>query len=197
MIVGDQFSAEDLALQAIKLGVNKIDVVTRAAEVGTVISVLVARHSSYCTQGKLCQPTSQGVATETSAWPMDKVRIREEYVPTAVTKDGYGIVLANVQYDFEKGSYVKKSRRITLHNISTVIYCTGYKSNLDMLDKKLRPASIKEEYPMISLGQTARDWKMAHNALYEDLGDVPLSTSIVADGVSVFPLVFTLRRVCL
>ena len=145
MMIGDNLSAEDLALQAIKLGVKSIEIVTRAA---------------------------MGVASDTSAWPMDKVDVNENYIPTGVTDDGRGIVLSKVELDHDQDKYVEISgRQITLGDIDTIIYCTGYEPNFEMLDGNLRPAfdiKFKNEIPKDS-------WKMSTNPMSKDLGDIPLN----------------------
>ena len=146
MIIGDAFSAEDLALQAIKLGVESVEIVTRAAE---------------------------GIASETTAWPMDKVDVNENYIPTGVTDDGRGIVLSKVELDHDQDKYVEISgRHITLDDIDTIIYCTGYEPNFEMLDGNLRPGYdmkySKDEIPKDS-------WTMSTNPMSKDLGDIPLS----------------------
>ena len=150
MIVGDQYSAEDLALQAIKLGVEIIEIVTRRGE---------------------------GIACDTGAWPMDKVDINEGYIPTGVTDDGHGIVLSRVKYDWMKDKHVVNSRRqITLEDVDTVIYCTGYVPNFDMLDGNLSPNLNQSSYYLED--EFPKDWKMSNNYLSKDLGDVPIGDTV-------------------
>jgi len=54
--------------------------------------------------------------------------------------------------------------------VATVIYCTGYNCNLDMLDVNLRP---KLGEPVYSNGEMPKDWRMSKNSLSKELGDVP------------------------
>ena len=147
MMIGDNLSAEDLALQAIKLGVKSIEIVTRAG---------------------------QGAASDTSAWPMDKVDINEEYIATGVTDDGRGIVLSKVKYDYDQDKYVvDDGRQITLDDIDTIIYCTGYAPNMDMLDENLKP-NMDGSYSMDEV-PIKDSWKMSKNSLSKDIGDIPPS----------------------
>jgi len=145
MIIGDQFSAEDLALQAIKLGVDSVQIVTRSGE---------------------------GVASDTSAWPMDKVDVHQGWVPSGVARDGYGIMLSKVAYDYDQEKFVENSdTQITLDGIDTIIFCTGYNPNIEMLDEELIPWDrlyAGEELPTDT-------WRMSENALSEDIGDVKLT----------------------
>mmetsp|Transcript_26047 Transcript_26047/g.55997 ORF Transcript_26047/g.55997 Transcript_26047/m.55997 type:complete len:628 (+) Transcript_26047:172-2055(+) len=141
MVIGDSYSAEDLTLQAIKLGVGSVEIVTRGAK---------------------------GAACDTGAWPMDKVDINEHYIPTGITADGRGVVLSKVKYDYDQVKYEEiAGRTITLDEIDTIIYCTGYDENSDMLDKEL----MRSKYPDYKSLLTG--WKMTKNALSKDLGDIP------------------------
>ena len=144
MLVGDSLSAEDLALTAIKLGVETIEVVTRSAE---------------------------GIVTETGYWPEDKVDINENCIVTGVADDGRGVILAKVEYNSVSEKYDPvPGRKITLDCIDTVIYCTGYLPNYDMLDESVpRPTGEPVDGSLLS-----KDWKMSKNKLTKVLGDVPL-----------------------
>ena len=72
LIVGDSYSAEDLTLEAIKLGVEQVDILSR---------------------------TGIGMAYYTGSWPRDCVNVHYAYKPTGVTNDGRGIVLSNGSTD--------------------------------------------------------------------------------------------------
>eukprot|EP00571_Detonula_confervacea_P008383 CAMPEP_0172327738 /NCGR_PEP_ID=MMETSP1058-20130122/59989_1 /TAXON_ID=83371 /ORGANISM="Detonula confervacea, Strain CCMP 353" /LENGTH=659 /DNA_ID=CAMNT_0013044821 /DNA_START=186 /DNA_END=2165 /DNA_ORIENTATION=+ len=173
MVIGDSYSAEDLTLQAIKLGVESVEIVTRGAK---------------------------GAACSTGAWPMDKVDINEHYIPTGITADGRGVVLSKVKYDYDQVKYEEiAGRTITLDEIDTIIYCTGYDENSEMLDKELMRSKypdykslidtiiyctgydensdmldkelMRSKYPDYKSLLTG--WKMTKNALSKDLGDIP------------------------
>eukprot|EP00585_Thalassiosira_rotula_P001324 CAMPEP_0196146124 /NCGR_PEP_ID=MMETSP0910-20130528/22266_1 /TAXON_ID=49265 /ORGANISM="Thalassiosira rotula, Strain GSO102" /LENGTH=626 /DNA_ID=CAMNT_0041408267 /DNA_START=21 /DNA_END=1901 /DNA_ORIENTATION=- len=138
LLIGDSYSAEDLTLQAIKLGVKNVDIISRSGE---------------------------GICVQTGSWPNGCVRIYEEYELTSVTNDGRGVIVTS---DTE-GEAI-------LNDIDTVICCTGYSPNTNMLDPSLVPASNWpcfeennfEEYEML------KDWKMPKNSMSEVLGDIPL-----------------------
>ena len=132
LIIGDNFSAEDITFQAIKLGAETIDIISRSGV---------------------------GIAYQTGSWPGDRVDVHYQYSPVKVTKDGYGVVLSD------------GTKRITLDNIDTVIFCTGYTPNIDMLDKSLRP---NFEGPFFSKYDFPKDWKMSKNALSKEFGDIVL-----------------------
>lgn len=68
LIIGDSYSAEDICLQAIKLGAETVDICSRAGD---------------------------GIASETGSWPLDKVNVHITYMPSGVTDDGYGVLLSN------------------------------------------------------------------------------------------------------
>lgn len=144
LMIGDNYSAEDLALMAVKLGADSIDICSRSGE---------------------------GVACNTGSWPQDRVDIHEMYLPTKVTKDGYGVIISNGE------------EKITLNNIETVIFCTGYAPNMDMLDKSLKP---NFEGPYFSNYSFPKDWKMSKNPLSKEFGDIALgkvsNLSIIREG---------------
>lgn len=144
LIIGDNYSAEDLTLQAIKLGVEEVTI---------------------------CSRSGMGMAYYTEAWPGDKVDVEYGYLPTEVTEDGRGVVLTYFEYDFDSEKYVQQPSSTKTLEVDTIIYCTGFDKNYCMLDPSLRPdgkdASFsKEDFPV--------DWKMRHNALSDEFGDIPL-----------------------
>jgi thioredoxin reductase len=144
LIVGDNYSAEDLTLQAIKLGVEEITI---------------------------CSRSGNGTACETEAWPGDKVDVLEGFLPTGVTNDGRGVILSMSEYDFDKDKYTETSDTRTLEVVDTIIFCTGYSSNYGMLDASLRPDN---ESACFSKDDLPKDWKMTSNFLSEEFGDVPV-----------------------
>ena len=150
LIIGDAYSAEDLALQAIKLGAECVDIVSRS---GT------------------------GAASDTGSWPMDKVDIHTKYTPTGVTSDGHGIILSKLGYDEDREKYViNADKQITVHGVDTVIYCTGYAPNVGMIDDDLRPGGDADypEYCHFPKDEFPASWKMSDNPLSRDIGDIPL-----------------------
>ena len=72
LIIGDSYSAEDLTLEAIKLGCEQVDILSRS---GT------------------------GIAYDCGSWPRDCVDVHYAYKPTGVTNEGRGIVLSNGSTD--------------------------------------------------------------------------------------------------
>jgi trimethylamine monooxygenase len=142
LMIGDSFSAEDLALQAIKLGAETVDICSRSGE---------------------------GIACETGSWPQDRVDIHECYLPTEVTKDGSGVVLSNGKEE------------VTLEDIETVIFCTGYLPNMDMLDESLRPHF---EGPYIFTDyDLPKDWKMSKNPLTREFGHIAIGKILASIGI--------------
>mmetsp|Transcript_12627 Transcript_12627/g.19053 ORF Transcript_12627/g.19053 Transcript_12627/m.19053 type:complete len:611 (-) Transcript_12627:155-1987(-) len=138
LLVGDSYSAEDLTLMAIKLGVKSVDVLSRSA---------------------------WGVACGTASWPRNCVEVHEQYAIVGVSDGGRGIVIENEE----------EEDQITLNEIDTVIFCTGYSMNMDMLDPSLR---LKDKGPFFSdyeeFHKQKMGWKMTKNHLSKDLGDVPI-----------------------
>jgi hypothetical protein len=99
LLVGDSYSAEDLALTAIKRGVNKIYICSRSSE---------GSSASYM-----------------AAWPMDKVQMLDYPVPTAVIQEGKGIQCREVSAMLETYPIKEDGKVWDLKDISTVLFCTG------------------------------------------------------------------------
>ena len=142
LLIGGGYSAEDLALQAIKLGVEKVYVSTRAGNV------------SYVSQ---------------QTFPFDKVETLEFQVPASV--DGDSIHFKWTKWTWASG-YVTTGdeRSTTLRNIDTVIFCTGYEVNLDMLDK-----SLCKGYPKWGMKydlEVPGTWTMPDNLYSDKTGNV-------------------------
>ena len=143
LLVGDSFSSEDLALVAIKAGAAKVYIVSRSGD---------------------------GVVNYISAWPQDKVEIIGGMKATDVIQNGNGIRFQEMEYDTDEWEFrlAEEGETRDVEDLSLVIYCTGYKSNLQMIDNSLKKPYMKPESFDMPKG-----WKMKPNAFSEDLGDVP------------------------
>ena len=134
LMVGGGLSAEDLALMAVKEGVRKIYITTREDE---------------------------SELKDTKRWPHDKVELREA---TAIREvNGKTITLHEVFYSLREGKYVfdeeEGAERYDLPDIDTVIFCTGYKKNLTMLDPTLYDCLPKWNTEL----SIPKDWKPKKN----------------------------------
>eukprot|EP00587_Corethron_hystrix_P003056 CAMPEP_0113307440 /NCGR_PEP_ID=MMETSP0010_2-20120614/6284_1 /TAXON_ID=216773 ORGANISM="Corethron hystrix, Strain 308" /NCGR_SAMPLE_ID=MMETSP0010_2 /ASSEMBLY_ACC=CAM_ASM_000155 /LENGTH=680 /DNA_ID=CAMNT_0000162295 /DNA_START=411 /DNA_END=2452 /DNA_ORIENTATION=- /assembly_acc=CAM_ASM_000155 len=148
LLVGDAYSGEDLALQAIKLGALHVYIYSRRGI---------------------------GVSSYVNAWPYNKVTIFKEFVPTTVFGNGTGIFFAGM-YNEDTGDYEPKGdmrKTIKLKHISTVVYCTGYEARNEMLDESLWYGDLEP-----TLVNMPSNWKMKNNTLTEDLGDVEPSPNM-------------------
>jgi thioredoxin reductase len=147
LLIGGGFSAEDLALQAIKCGVDKIYCATRDSEGGHI--------------------------AQNESWPMDKVEILKGRSPIGVTEDGRCIefeYLKEKSWSGDYGEYEKKDGKTVIRNIDTIIFCTGYDINFGMLDEPLRQGH-PEGYGSPEL-KIHEDWRMQPNKLTKLLGHV-------------------------
>jgi cation diffusion facilitator CzcD-associated flavoprotein CzcO len=132
LLIGGAFSAEDLALQCVKWGATHVDVVTRQddAEVAW-----------------------------TTQWPRRKVKVHSEMAIHTVNHKNGTILLKYVEPIWPFGYQTSKdyaNETVVLKDIQTVIFCTGYSPNLDMLHPSLRPAC----------GQTPRPNMGDHPSLF-------------------------------
>jgi len=112
LLVGGGYSAEDLALMAIKEGVSKV----------------------YCT----CR-SNDSVVMETTCWPYDKVTVYDE---TSIEKvSDSTVMLIDTYWDVKQQKYridTDQAKREVLENIDTIIFCTGYEANMTMLEYTLQ-----------------------------------------------------------
>ncbi|EJK69392.1 hypothetical protein THAOC_09357 [Thalassiosira oceanica] len=132
VLIGGGFSAEDLALQAVKVGVNHVTIVVRDAKGGEVAN--------------------------TRYWPYDKVNVLRGMMVTG-SEGERRIRLSESgdlpEVDESKGCFY-------LDDIETIILCTGYIVNQNMLSmentQKLRRdfGDMEEELLLPD------DWKMDH-----------------------------------
>ncbi len=136
LMVGGELSVEDLALMAIKQGARKIYVTARDED---------------------C------VLLDTKRWPYDKLELCEG---TAIREvNGRTITLHEVSFSLREGKYLfdedEGSERIDLPDIDTVIFCTGYKKNLNMLDPTLYECLPKWDTELT----IPKDWEPEKNEL--------------------------------
>lgn len=141
LIVGGGFSAEDLAIMAIKEGVSRI----------------------YCTY----RGDDEKEMSWTTRWPYDKV----ETLPTTtvVKVEGNTVTLGEVETDHDKGYVLVadgEGKRTVVNDIDTVIFCTGYQANLNMLDPLLAEAYNGDDDSYCGI-KMPKDWKMIKNAAIE------------------------------
>jgi thioredoxin reductase len=141
LIIGGGYSAEDLALTAIKVGVEKVFISIRWTE---------------------------NVVSWTGNWPQGKVQLLPNRTPVKVT--GNRIQFAPLTWMYPD-SYIAIDDKIEaeLSDIDTVILCTGYDANMDMLDEKLREAF---EQPFERKLSVPTDWTMEANSWSDVLGEV-------------------------
>eukprot|EP00978_Attheya_sp_CCMP212_P013911 scaffold35153_cov48-Attheya_sp.AAC.1 len=161
LFIGDSYSSEDLALTAIKRGVKKV---------------------------YICSRSGEGAASYMGAWPMNKVEVLKSSTPTAVINNGKGIRCERVEYSFKSEKYeiVENADCYDMEDISTIIFCTGYRTNMTMLDKSLREEV--EDYDTYM--QMPKDWKMKENNQTEELGHVPPSKYIYPSECTLTPGLF-------
>mmetsp|Transcript_34649 Transcript_34649/g.103490 ORF Transcript_34649/g.103490 Transcript_34649/m.103490 type:complete len:581 (-) Transcript_34649:475-2217(-) len=111
LLVGDSYSAEDLALRALKLG---------------------AKHVYICAR------SGDGDASETKSWPKDKVTVI--FGPPYKVQKGNGFKCQAVYYSAKKQRYRRDDEEdpVKVKDIDTVVLCTGYNPNLDCLDESIQ-----------------------------------------------------------
>ena len=152
LFIGDSLSAEDLALQALKLGAEKIYMSSRSGE---------------------------GQSTDMGGWPGNKVQILKKSLPYHVNEDGSGLYFHQVEWDDDMGEYKRKegSEITEIRNISAVVFCTGYDTNLDYLAPDLKPAFLDSNQEEVKLS-VPEGWISKPNSLSDDVGSVTPSQEL-------------------
>lgn len=151
LLIGGGYSAEDLALQAIKVGVDRVFV---------------------CSRGSYSNEISY-----TKHWPGDKVEHLPFQVPFLVINNGTCIQFHEVEWSLNGYKRVG-GVETKLRNIDTVIFCTGYDVNLSMLDQELKQGFPKHSYTATETLEVPKDWKMPEGPLTAYTGDIPLADKI-------------------
>ena len=152
LLIGGGHSAEDLALTAIKFGAAKIYISTRQED---------------------------NVVTYTGAWPGNKVKVLVEMQPVKVTENGKCVEF--VEVDKKHGDVFVVSSGVIemkIRNIDTVIFCTGYQSNLEMLSEELRKPFELDHAPFSLTLDVPSDWKMDETILPEHLKGIRPGTCL-------------------
>ena len=163
LFIGDSYSAEDLALQSLKLGAEQIYIASRGG---------------------------YGTASYVAAWPGDRVKVLWYMLPTGVTADGRGVILSKVEWDDDTQCYDRKeeSETIELEDISTVVCCTGYSPNMDCLSEELKAPWTKKEPKRA--WSVPEGWKMKPNAMTEEIDDITPSDELTGGEYYVKPGLF-------
>ena len=144
LLIGGNYSAEDLALMAIKLGTKKVYINSR---------------------------TDCNAVTWTSSWPMNMVELLLSQTPVNVTENGRCIQFAKTEFSFPDNYTAADEEIVTeIRDIDTIIFCTGYSANLDMLHAELR-APFTEDCMKQRMVVPA-DWKMKPNEMTDMVGDI-------------------------
>jgi len=149
VLIGDSASAEDLALKALRDGVDMVYILSR---------------SGY------------GDATDVGSWPGNKNpktgKVKPKVkafvaLPYQVVDAGTGLRCCEIEWDQETEMYEldEEAQPFTLERIDTIIFCTGYAPNLDCLDPDLRFAEHED-----CLWTAPSDYKMTPNPLSADVG---------------------------
>lgn len=153
LLVGGGYSAEDIALQAIQTGAEHIYISSRSF------------YSSEVSMTKL--------------WPGNKVTMVPDQVPFLVTGNGRTIQFHDVWWNFDHYERETPGVSTKLRDIDTVIICTGYMKNLDMLEPKLRADGFPSyEYSFDDELVVPDNWEMPPNLMGELVGDVPVPKSV-------------------
>ena len=163
VLIGDSNSAEDLALHAIKIGVDKVHVLSR---------------SGY------------GDCVYMGSWPKSRDEITGEIrskvevhiaLPYMIFDDGRSLRCNQTRWNDMEGVYElsDNSVPVTIRDVDTIIFCTGYVPNYDFLQKELR---ITSDDLYSWSWSTPPDFKMKPNSFTADLGDVKPSSELSLSG---------------
>jgi len=161
LMIGDAYSAEDLTLQSIKLGVKKVYILSRS---GSGICYLV------------------------SSWPNGKAEVIADFVITEVINGGHGLRLAEATYNLKtkRTDLYPDGNIMDLEDISAIIYCTGYDMNVKMLSGALQwPFREYDGYHFNSEYESfmAKKWAMSSATF---IGHVDPFHSIESSEVMIF-----------
>ena len=153
LLVGGGYSAEDIALQAIQTGADHVYICVR---------------NYYASEVRM-----------TRQWPGNKVTMVPYQVPFLVTGNGDCIQFHESAWDFDHYKRASSGVSTKIRGIDTVILCTGYRKNLDMLDAGLREDGFPSyEYNVDDKLAVPNDWAMPLSNLGELIGHVPVPDNV-------------------
>jgi hypothetical protein len=143
LIVGGSYSAEDLALVACKVGVEKAYISTR---------------------------TDDSAVTWTNKWPDNKVELLVQHEPVSV-EQGSTVMMQPLEWIVDQKYIAAEGKApVRLENIDTIVLCTGYRKQFHMLEPRLANWSENEHSETFPVPD---DWAMDDNDFTAHLGDVP------------------------
>jgi len=171
LMIGDAYSAEDLTLQALKLGVDRVYILSRSGN---------------------------GICTETLSWPKGKVHLLEYMSIKEVIDDGRGLRLSVIGRNSTKHSDVHDPNEtdIDIEDISAVIYCTGYTMDYSMLDDPLHDVFTEYEEDgyefkdYLEHSNMPTDWAMSPNSMSKTLGNIEPEEWISSEEIGVIPGIY-------
>lgn len=160
VLIGDSYSAEDLCLKAIKVGVEKVIIYSRS---------------------------SNGVCCETGSWPYNKVMVITNYMPYQVVNKT-GILWKECDYNMKM--YCKEvimgGKEFVSEHVDAIIYCTGYHPNAFMLENELKiPEDDGPKYKWI-----AKNFVMSENQFTSEVGNIQPSPYLNLEFVNLHPYVY-------
>jgi Flavin-binding monooxygenase-like len=163
VLIGDSNSAEDIALHAIQIGVEKVHILSRSGY----------RDCVYM-----------------GSWPHGKDEITGERrakvevhiaLPSRIIDNGRTLRCNQTIWNDKEEVYEldDDTATVTIQNVDTIIFCTGYVPNAEFLDEDLRATSED----LFSWSWAApEDFKMKPNAYTDDLGDVKPAAELSFSG---------------
>ena len=171
LMVGGSYSAEDLALVACKLGVKRLYINSR---------------------------TDDNVVTWMGAWPGDKVELLLSQTLTGVFGDNRrGLEFSETERTGDSDGFgVADGTSVStrLQDIDTVVLCTGYKIQVDMLEPSLaEPLLNDRSKDCVEIPDNDNDttFQLPPTPADQHLGIVPLESSAIRyDGTYLRPLIY-------
>jgi len=147
VLVGGGYSAEDLALQAVKNGVSKVFILCR---------------NDYGSDGTTC-----------SHWPGGKVSVLCGYSINGICDEGNSIECKGAEEKWPCGYKEDPLKALLpIRNIDTIIFCTGYHSSTDMIEKSFEKGFSDGSYSEDYNYEMPEEWRMKPNKLSSLFGDI-------------------------
>jgi len=176
VLIGDSSSAEDLALNAVRLGVSKVYILSRSGFGDCVYTG--SWPGTYNPKTKKLEP---------------KVEVHIA-LPYRIIDDGTGLKCNEMTWNDEEELYEIDDEMppITLRNIDTVIFCTGYVPNQDCLHPDLQ--MVKDLDNDDCFWNVPADFSMRANPFTPELGDIVPSEELDLSG-NIMPGVYRVLQI--
>jgi thioredoxin reductase len=182
LLIGGSYSAEDLTLMAIKLGAKHVTICTRSVDANvavlwqeewpggkvTILKGQVPVRVSHVSSTTTTDCSNGTTSTSNTQCTVEFVKHKPDEDDDESESES-----SDSEKEDEEDEKVQQDIATVLTNVDTVIFCTGYESNWDMMDRSAYNIADDDEYEVYYNNaerlQLPPGWTMPHNVMTDEL----------------------------